>query len=335
MKDQKVKYWDLKNFEKRIKVFNILIGGRGIGKTDSSLRYVMDQEGRFLYMRNTDAQLEKTISSAMNPFKKLNARLGYNIRFESEKDHYNIVSGGDPENDVEPNLIGYGFSLSTFDNFRGSDFSDVTWIVIDEFIQRRRLAFDQYKAFCEMYETVNRNRELDGEEPVKVLFLSNSQQLYNDILQGFNWVGIIETMLKNNQFNYSSPDVWICLCKDQNISDLKSKTVLYRNMPDDDVKEEFINNQFSNNDFSDIGKPKVTEYYCICSYDGMYILKHKSKPLYYITWVRYSEKRQFKDNEKLKFLKHIGLNIRSAYYRNRVLFQDMTIKYRLLQIIDK
>ena len=41
---------------------------------------------------------------------------------------------------------------------------------------------NKFMLFFNLYETVNRNRELEGKEPVKVYMLSNSTSLDNEIL---------------------------------------------------------------------------------------------------------------------------------------------------------
>ena len=66
-------------------------------------------------------------------------------------------------------------ALSTFGNLRGVDFSDVDMIFFDEFVPQKnaRPIKAEAEAFFNLYETVNRNRELDGRPPVRVLMLSN------------------------------------------------------------------------------------------------------------------------------------------------------------------
>lgn len=161
-----MKFFDIAEYQSDLKAVSIIIGGRGIGKTYSALDYLIREKKRFIYMRNTRQQISECCSDFGNPFKRLNKDKGYNITLQVEKDHVNIL------NDTE--VIGYASPLSVFENLRGADLSDVDYVLFDEFIENRKLLFDQFKAFVNMRETVGRNRELLGEAPLYCILLSNS-----------------------------------------------------------------------------------------------------------------------------------------------------------------
>ena len=58
-------------------------------------------------------------------------------------------------NEDEVIEIGYGAALSSFDSLRGVDMSDITIGIFDEFIEKKTLQFDQFRAYDDFYETVN------------------------------------------------------------------------------------------------------------------------------------------------------------------------------------
>ena len=95
----------------------IYIGGRGIGKTYSALRYVMKENICFMYLRRSQKELDICATQAGNPFKKLNSDYGFSYE----------ISGGDistitQKEDGKNILKGYAGALSTFSNIRGAIF---------------------------------------------------------------------------------------------------------------------------------------------------------------------------------------------------------------------
>ena len=190
-----IEWYDIRKVEDKLSAVNIIIGGRGIGKTYSALSFVLEKQKPFIYLRNTDVQLKECITGFGNPFKRLNMDTGSDIFFKSEKSHSLIYDGS--REDGQP--IGYGLALSTFENLRGVDLSDVVYVIFDEFIEKRSLTFRQFECFISFYETVNRNRELLGEKPLCCILLSNSQRLSNPILAGYGIIPTIENMIRTGQ----------------------------------------------------------------------------------------------------------------------------------------
>ena len=51
--------------------FIILVTGRGTGKTYGALKYMVDSEHKFIYMRRTDTQVQGIANAEMNVFDRL------------------------------------------------------------------------------------------------------------------------------------------------------------------------------------------------------------------------------------------------------------------------
>ena len=190
-----MEYYDIRANMYRHEAINIIIGGRGIGKTYSLLSFMIESGKPFLYVRNTAVQMEESATNFGNPFKRISLDKGLDIFMKAEKKHYNIIDRSSGEDVV----IGYGAALSTFSNMRGVDLSDVAYIAFDEFIERRKLGFNQFDNFQQMYETINRNRELQGGDPLRAYLLSNSQTLQNDILMGYGLIDRIQQMKERKE----------------------------------------------------------------------------------------------------------------------------------------
>ena len=152
-----MKFFDINEYIDQIKAIGIISGGRGIGNTYSAFSFLLEnQHDKFIYMRNTVIQLDESCGEFGNPFKRWAADHDRNIYMEKQKNHALIYE----ETEEGSQVIGYGVALSTFENLRGIDLSDVKYVLFDEFIERKRFSFDQYASFIHFYETVNRNREL-------------------------------------------------------------------------------------------------------------------------------------------------------------------------------
>ena len=330
-----MKWFEIEDYKNKFKPLTIFIGGRGIGKTYSSISFLINSGKPFIYLRNNATELDESASIMGNPFKAYNDDHGTNYKLIAEKKHYLIVEAKpdpeDPDKEVYRN-IGYAGALSTFENLRGVDFSDVDYVFLDEFITVRTLSFNQFSAFIKMYETVARNRELQGRDPLICILCSNSQNLYNQILQGFNLVSVIENMMRIGQISASGQDYYINLCKDQEVSNAKRNTALYRLTAGTREYQESIENSFSNNDFSNVGTRDLKEYKPVCQYEDIYIYLHKSMNNIYISW-RSASCKQFSKNQHLMFMKYIGATIRTYIANGECYFSDMLIKNKISEII--
>lgn len=326
-----MKWLEIRNYEKKFRPLTFFIGGRGIGKTYSSIQYLVERGDLFLYLRNTQTQIEESCSLMGNPFLSYNRDHGRNIKLVPEKKHFLIVDEVENSEDNEKpvqKLIGYAAALSTFENLRGVDMSEVKFVLFDEFIEKRTLSFNQFDSFSHMYETVSRNREILGDSPLICFMLSNSQNLFNPILQGYGIVHQIEKMIVYGQDTHTDQDYFICLCKDQEVSQKKQDTALYRLARNSHIYRENIENDFVNDDFSGIESVNLREYTPICCYDDIFIYKHKSQPIYHVSWTS-GTCQHFQESERSLFLRSFGASLRMLIPLNKVTFSDASIKHKL------
>lgn len=279
--------------------FQVFVGGRGIGKTYSSLKNTrIDENGefikpcrnsKFIYMRRMSKEIEMCTSAISNPFKRINADCNTDVYAEYiKRDGYAIFYDGifiDADNPPMP--IGYGVALSTFAGLRGVDFSDVNLIIFDEFIPERhvRKIKDEGKVFLNMYETVNRNRELFGEPPVKVLLLANSISLASQILLEIKAVPTMASMIMKGQHRATIKErgLYIEIIDSTAIGEKKMQTALYKLTSGTDFSKEAIMNQFTNDNLNLAKKVVINEYKPIFTFNGNYTYyKHKSREEYYL-----------------------------------------------------
>lgn len=330
-------WYDIRNNKNKWRVFNLFLGGRGIGKTYSAIDYVVNAGKQFLYIRSTEKQIQLSLTPDRgNPFKKWASDHNRNIFIRRGEDINDIVETSEGDGKESESILGYAAALSTFENLRGVDFSSIDLILYDEFIQTRPFAFDAFRAFLNLYESVNRNRELSGDDPVQVIFLANTQELNNPILAGFDLIGAIENLKRHNQQRFSRGDIYVELC-DSEVSGAKAKSVLYRNLPEtDEYKREALRNEFSRNDFSMIGRPKnLIEYKPICRIDEIGIYAHKSQRKYYCSVSAPNKVPAFNSkNQRGLFFRHYGSALMDAYACNSLLSDSFLTRQKILEIIN-
>lgn len=324
-----MKYYEIRERADKLRALSIIIGGRGIGKTYSTIDYLVSTGEKFIYMRNTDVQLKESSTAFGNPFKRWALDHGRDIKIVKEGMHSVIVETVDNI----PTEIGYAVALSTFENLRGVDLSDVKYVLFDEFIERRTLSFAQFETFANFYETVNRNREFNGEDPLKVIMLSNAQKLANPILAGYNFIPIIENMIKQGRKEYVSKHLYIALPESE-VSEAKRQTANYVLANGSKFAAEALDNNFAYDSFYGVVKRNIVEYRPVCTIDDLYIYKHKSNSKYYICRSRALNIPEFTSKDSLThFLRAFGSTIRDNINVGRVEYEDFVIKTQVLELL--
>ena len=225
--------------------FNFIIGGRGSGKTYGALKFVLDHHKKFMLLRRLQSQIDLVGKPEFSPFKAVASDMGIEIIVKSISKYNSAFMHGDE-------VLGYSAALSTISNLRGFDASDVEMIIYDEFIPEphEKPMRAEGTAFLNMYETVNRNRELKGSDPVQLIALANSNDLANAIFIELGIVDKVQKMAERRQEIMIDRDrgIGIYMLEFSPISNEKRKTALYRLMAaENDFTEMALNNSFSGN----------------------------------------------------------------------------------------
>lgn len=321
--------WDYIYPETR--AFCMMVGARGTGKTYGLFRYLLDHEVKFLYLRRLKSQLDECTNIDSNPFKKVNSDTGRNIQpfrgrgsvrfapaIDSGEGHY--IQGGEP--------VAIGVALSTFASIRGADFSDVEAIVFDEAVPMtgERTVKDEFTAFLNFYETVNRNRELEGKAPVKCFLLGNANKLGNPYFAGWGFMNTALKMIKGEQMMWRSQDgtrIMVMLLNSP-ISKAKGETALYKNGSDDFVSMA-ISNAFRT-DATKIQSYKLTECIHVCSVGEVGIYKHKGTGGIYVS--KNIQKQNYYEGFgfRLKLWQYDYFMLKVAYMNNSIVFESYEVE---------
>ena len=270
--------------------FTFVVGGRGTGKTFGGQKYCIENNILYMLMRRTQSQTDLISKAEFSPVNPVMDYLGLYPVIESASKYNGLIYSKPDKDSVVKTLRGYTSALSTFSNLRGFDGSNIKLLMFDEFIPERheRLIKNEADAFFNVYETINRNRELQGEDPLQVLCLSNSNSLASPIFVSLDLVKTLERMQNKGQTEYINREKGIALFLlfHSPISDMKSNTALYRATKNTEFSRMALSNEFSYDDMTDVKSISLNsgwklfcrfgDIYFYSKHDMWYISKHGS-----------------------------------------------------------
>lgn len=311
--------------------FQVFIGGRGIGKTYSAISDCAENgkpSSPYIYLRRTEEEIQKLSGELGNPFKSYNRNNGTYITVEVQKKIGLIYD----ETNIEERVFkAYALALSTFAKMRGVDFTDVDITIFDEFIPEKHVhkIAHEGEAFLHFYETVNRNRELEGRPPMRVYMLANSINLNNDILLTLGIVSRIAEMKVKGQKRYTDKKrgIYIELMENAAFTDEKKETALYRLAGGTSFSEEALNNNFAGDDMSMITKDINLKEYTPCfSFDIYTVFSHKSTGSLYIAKKRADGTQALKATDRDILYWRFAPQYRLATLQRDVKYDDYATK---------
>lgn len=267
--------------------FCICVGGRGIGKTFGILNEVLKREMRFIYLRRTQAQIDTIKLHELNPFKAVNDVTGSDIVAGALGKYMGGFWHSDAEGKAVGEVVGIAVALSTVSNIRGmSAETDFDIVVFDEFIPERheRPIRAEDTAFLNCMETFNRNRELQNRPPMKVVLLSNSNDLDSPILDAIGALRPLDEMIRKRQSYRQLHGGALAIYRylDSPVSERKKNTVLYRVSNNEDFSNMALSNEFSRANYENVVRRDLKQYRPLVSIGGMTVYEHKSERQFYI-----------------------------------------------------
>lgn len=307
--------------------FVFAVGGRATGKTYSTLAAVLDAGDEFIYMRRTQAQADLISIDDFNPIKPINNDRGTNIHTKSISKYNAGFYHCDEENAPISNAIGYTAALSTFSNIRGFDASGVQRIIYDEFIPEphERPLKSEAEALLNCYETVNRNREFAGRDPLQLICLANSNNLANPIFMGLGLVGAVDRMQKQGREIWTDDrrGIMVLSLIYSPISAKKRDTAVYRMAGDNAFSRMSLSNSFADADEITPRRRPLAELLPIARVGELCIYRHKSDKRFYIS-DRSSGSPDYypADRAGLPKFKRKYSSVYDAFLQNKVDFQD-------------
>lgn len=262
--------------------FTLVCGGRGTGKTFTALYETISNDIPFILMRRMQTQIDMINRPEFSPFKALERVHDLHIGLEKISKNNSAIYRQELCDDEYKNVgapIGYTAALATISNMRGFDASDVRRVIFDEFIPEKheRPIRNEAVAIYNAYETINRNRELNGDQPLQMVFLANSNRLDNPLFMDMHLVTMAERMLKTGQHVWTDDDrgIMLVMFNDSPISEKKGQTSLYKLTNGSEYAAMALRNDFNTENTGSIKARPLGEYNPIVKVGEITIYRHK------------------------------------------------------------
>lgn len=311
--------------------FSAMWGGRGIGKTYGWLKDLrLDDPAPFILLRRTQAMIDLMNDPEFSPFAAIDRDNGCLTVVKSVNKYilgfYNGVRSEDGKPEPAGPPLGYAMALSTIHNIRGFS-SDAEFMIYDEFIPEKheRPIQNEFDALMNAYETINRNRELQGRPPLKLVMLTNANHLGNPYFLGFGVIMTVQKMLDNAIEIWKDPARGLMLINIQRspISKAKEDTALYKLTRGTAFYDMALGNEFSGDVFGRIGSIPLTECKPVVVVGELCIYRRKSSSEWYISGhVSGSPPVYGSDNADLARFCRAYPQIWRAYMVDNIIFQN-------------
>lgn len=316
--------------------FIFIIGGRGTGKTYGILKFLIQQLIKFVYLRRTQTEIDECINPDMNPFKKLNS--DYDWAYAPERITKNL-SGfyeRDETGKAEGDPVAYAMSLATVANIRGFDASDCDTIFFDEFIAEihKQQMRGEAEALFNAYETVNRNRELEGRPPTRLICAANSNNIINPVFMALGLIDVLYDLAMQGKEIYVDKKRGLVVINMlfSPASEKKKETALYKLTQGSRFYTMAIKNQFEKQYFSKIASRNVKEYRALVKCGEFTIYEHKSRPELYVTRYHSGTCPVYRDTElDRRRAKYDYAYIWSAYCNECITFESVMLEALLVE----
>lgn len=343
--DNGIKYYDVReDMEAYPDAWAILAWSpRGPGKTYSCLRFMIEENKTFLFIKRTKRDVElicadgenRGITYQTSPFKPLNRDFGWNIG--PALIDRNAGVGGfyrrDPENKPYGEPLGYIFALSGSKDIKGFDISEVDYMIFDEFIPKKheRTLRGEGEMLLDIYMTAQRDRRLRGRPDLKLLCMANAVSVNNPTFAMFDITDIAAQMdITNTEYTY-----------------IKDRGLLMHFIPPIDIPEEMksgiekamegtpwgdmaFGGHFAYDDFTPVQHKRLKGYRPLCSYTykKKEVFIYEKDGFYYACRAKANVQQHYnlaRENEQKKFWYDYVRKFRDEVIEDKFTFSEFTM----------
>ena len=317
-------YLDINEVMDHNRTLNIIIGGRGTGKTYGAIKWCIENNKKFLLLRRTKEQAELVSRPDFSPVVPVLEDMG--IEYKINKTIGRRMTGIE----INGELFCFAVGLTGISNIRGFNAKWIDVIIYDEFIgeAHERPIKNEDEAFFNAYETLNRNRELQGREPIRVLMLANSNKISSVYLASLGLMPRIEKMLNDEKEVYDDPrrGIYLYIVRDSPISKAKKGTALYK------FTTQSYNSMAIENEFDILGSEFVQPQQMnnlepVCRWGKLYFYRLKSMRKWYVNEKPLGNfKKQYTADKRGDdgFLESdFCYQIEEAHLQGRILYEDL------------
>lgn len=346
MKKKKSYYYDVADDLERYPELNFLItyGGRSTGKTYSCLKYVIQHNMKFVFIKRTleDVKLLTsgnklgrtkemfTTDFDASPFKPLNRDFNWNIRAFSVYPGLGGFYKCDKSNNPVGDPVGYIVALSGIGKIKGFDLSDADVMIYDEFCPKAYeiVSKNEETEILDLYKTVSRDREHRGKKPLQLWAMANSDSVVCPLTQAFNLLNTLAEMAINDTEYYYNEETTLLLHKLKTSSEFieqEGKSPIYRAAAGSKWASMALGNNFAFTDFSMVGRVPMKNLIC----EARVFYNNKTHFVYYspetsmryITYTSYNKAPMLEFNldkvtHKQQFIRYVELKVLGLLWGN-------------------
>lgn len=302
---------------------NVIIGARQVGKTYGTMLKLLEEGSEFIYMRRSAAELElATMDASLNPFNAMESE-GYHIGIFKKGKTFVFGEYRMEEDKMQlENKRGICLALSQVASIRGFNGSAYKDVMFDEFIPEKTVVKRKLEgeAFLNAYVTINGNRELKGEPPLRCWLLANANDLASPILAALNLTDTVVDMQRGGDELRIMDGVLLCIPNSRGVIDKRKETALMRHLNKDaKFAKMALDNKFAYDSDSLIRPKSVKGWRCICQI-GDYFLYDNGNSLY-LTRTRGNTRRVYTEDKKVLAGAELAPCV-ELYYRQKLSFDS-------------
>lgn len=324
---------------------------RGPGKTYSFLRYCIDNDKFFIYMKRTNDDVELLCTGADNPdmridadpFVPLNRDFGWNIKpklIPKQKGlgaFYETNEEGSPVGAPKGLIV----SMSKIKSIKGMSMDRAEFICFDEFIPQSTeiVRLKEGTAFADFVMTVIRDKVKRGQRLQLVLF-ANAEEISTPLTNAFELVDDMAELTFRGESHYYNRDRRILLHhitqKEIPLTADELDSDMFVMMKGTAWAQKAFFGDFANNDFSNVKQMSIKNMKCLhrIRYKNkyMYIYMRPTDNMHYMTYSKgpfvYEWDLNKENDQKLFWIEH-GQELRVECIEGNMKFE----KYSMYDII--
>lgn len=328
----------------------IIMSQRGVGKTYSMLRESYeDRHKRIIYMKRTIDDVTTICAgdelADINPYKPINRDLGTNIKPHMLKKgigYFKNIYPTKEGQDEHSEFVAYLAAMNALKTIRGVDFSDADFMVLDEFVPtigdlsvRRAAGRSEGEQLLDCYMTFNRDREDRGLDPLKLVLMSNTDDIMCPIVSVLEVGDMIANLAASGRHKYYDEQRRILI---HHITDKEYPTTeaakggMYTSMAGTAWAAKAYGGDFVNNDFSCIDRKNLAHSRCIMHViyknKDIYVYENQDNGSFIFSYTPHQCKLVYNFNreaDRLRYLHYENVIIRHAIMNDEARFEQYTM----------
>ena len=343
-----------------------IVGARKRGKTYSMLKYAYEENEQIIFLKRQVGDIKLLCMNAKNkqkrlksdsedddiegfdedddysPYADLNDDIGSNVQPKMLDSQQGIATFYDRDSNWKAiKKCGVALAVNSIAKYKGfGGMRKCKYLVFDEFIPapwERHVTRLEGEAVLDLYETVSRDREERGLEPLLLVCLANSNDLSNEMFNTLEITDDVVDMIAAGDDVRKIGGKLVVLVDDSKLAIKKDeqKTLIYQDMKDTMWGRVSFDNEFARNDISCIGTTSLKHFVCRCMVtyknETWYIYQREYK--FYVCSSRSNNVPKeydlnFESTRKPFYLKE-AVALIDAYHKGNVLFA----KFRMYDVI--